>query len=102
MGGDHAPGAELDAAAAIAREGRRDAAIILVGDEAQLLDGLEKRRVSPGPLLRVQHASQVVRMDDAPAAPVRTKRDSSMRVCFDLVKAGEADAVVSAGHSGAM
>jgi len=41
-------------------------------------------------------------MDDAPAAPVRGKRDSSMRVCFDLVKAGEADAVVSAGHSGAM
>jgi glycerol-3-phosphate acyltransferase PlsX len=102
MGGDHAPGAELDAAAAIVREGRRDAAILLVGDEAQLVDGLKKRKVPPSPLLRVIHASQVVRMDDPPAAPVRAKRNSSMRVCFDLVKNGEADAVVSAGHSGAM
>jgi phosphate acyltransferase len=102
MGGDHAPGAELDAAAAIVREGRRDASIILVGDEAQLREGLSRRKVPPSPLLRIQHASQAITMDDPPAAPVRAKRDSSMRVCFDLVKAGEAEAVVSAGNSGAM
>jgi glycerol-3-phosphate acyltransferase PlsX len=41
-------------------------------------------------------------MDDAPASAVRGKKDSSMRVCFDLVKSGQADAVVSAGNSGAM
>jgi glycerol-3-phosphate acyltransferase PlsX len=102
MGGDHAPGPELDAAAAIVREQRRDASIILVGDEAELREGLAKRGVPDSPLCRIQHASQVVRMDDPPSAPVRGKRDSSMRICFDLVKAGEADAVVSAGHSGAM
>ena len=41
-------------------------------------------------------------MDDAPSMAVKQKKKSSMRVCFDLVKAGEADAVVSAGNSGAM
>lgn len=102
MGGDHAPGPELDAAAAIVREGRRDASILLVGDEAQLRQGLTEREVPAHPLLQIRHASQIVKMDDPPAAPVRGKRDSSMRVCFDLVKAGEADAVVSAGNSGAM
>ncbi len=102
MGGDHAPGAELDAVAAIAREGRRDVSLILVGDEAALRAGLAERRVPDSPQLRIRHASQVVTMDDAPSAAVKAKRDSSIRVCFDLVKAGEADAVVSAGNSGAM
>jgi glycerol-3-phosphate acyltransferase PlsX len=102
MGGDHAPGPELDAAAAIVREQRRDASIILVGDEPELRAGLAKRQVPESSLLRIRHASQIVKMDDPPAAPVRGKKDSSMRVCFDLVKAGEAEAVVSAGHSGAM
>ena len=41
-------------------------------------------------------------MHDAPSMAVKQKKQSSMRVCFDLVKAGEADAVVSAGNSGAM
>jgi len=41
-------------------------------------------------------------MHDAPSMAVKQKKKSSMRVCFDLVKAGEADAVVSAGNSGAM
>jgi glycerol-3-phosphate acyltransferase PlsX len=102
MGGDHAPGAELDAAAAFAREGRRDVSLVLVGDEATLRAGLAERQVEESPQLHIRHASQVVRMDDAPSAPIKSKRDSSMRVCFDLVKAGEADALVSAGNSGAM
>ena len=57
MGGDHAPGAELDAAAAIVREARRDASVILVGDEARLREGLRERKVPESPLLRIQHAS---------------------------------------------
>jgi glycerol-3-phosphate acyltransferase PlsX len=102
MGGDHAPGSELDAVAAIVREDRRDVSLILVGDEASIRSGLKERGVEPGPKLALRHASQVVRMDDAPSVAVKSKRDSSMRVCFDLVKAGEADALVSAGNSGAM
>jgi phosphate acyltransferase len=102
MGGDHAPNAELDAVAQLVREVRAPVAITLVGDKAQLEDGLARRKVQPTDNLTIRHASQVVRMDESPATAVRSKRDSSMRVCFELVKSGQADAVVSAGHSGAM
>jgi glycerol-3-phosphate acyltransferase PlsX len=50
----------------------------------------------------VRHAPDVITMHDPPSMAVKQKKQSSMRVCFDLVKAGEADAVVSAGNSGAM
>jgi glycerol-3-phosphate acyltransferase PlsX len=52
--------------------------------------------------VRVHHAPEVITMHDAPAVAVRQKKRSSMRACFDLVKAGEVDALVSAGNSGAM
>ena len=52
--------------------------------------------------IAVRHAPEVITMHDAPSMAVKQKKKSSMRVCFDLVKAGEADAVVSAGNSGAM
>jgi glycerol-3-phosphate acyltransferase PlsX len=99
MGGDHAPSAELDAAITALRE-RRDLQVILVGDEARLRPALAGRGADSR--LSIRHASQVITMDDAPAQAVRAKKDSSMRVAFELVKAGEADAVVSAGNSGAM
>jgi len=47
------------------------------------------------------HASEVVGMDESPAQAIRKKKDSSLRVCFELVRSGEAGAVVSAGNSGA-
>ena len=100
MGGDRAPEPELDAVSSVLAEG--GVAVTLVGDEAQLRAGLARRGIADSPRLSIRHATQVVTMDDAPASPVRAKKDSSMRVCFDLVKSGEADAVVSAGNSGAM
>src|SRR5262249_33129691 len=102
MGGDHAPEPELDAAVAVLREGRKDIGITLVGDEAKIRDGLARRGASPGHALAVHHAPDVIRMDDHPSVAVKGKKQSSMRVAFDLVKAGEAHAVVSAGNSGAM
>jgi glycerol-3-phosphate acyltransferase PlsX len=105
MGGDHAPEAELDAVAQLAH-GRSDSrspiAVTLVGDEARLREGLRRRKVQPADNLTIRHASQVVGMDESPASAVRGKRDSSMRVAFELVRSGQADAVVSAGNSGAM
>jgi glycerol-3-phosphate acyltransferase PlsX len=105
MGGDAAPGPELEGAVAAVRE--RLARVILVGDEARLRAGLAELGAtgsagSDGPDLRVHHASEVITMDDPPAVAAKTKKDSSMRVAFDLTKRGEADAVVSAGNSGAM
>ena len=48
----------------------------------------------------VRHAPEVITMHDAPSMAVKQKKKSSMRICFDLVKAGEVDAVVSAGQLG--
>lgn len=96
MGGDGAPATEIEAVKAVINEAASsDLDIILVGDEARLRDQVPEQ-------VRIHHASQVITMDDAPGAAARTKRDASMRVCFDLVRSGEADAVVSAGNSGAM
>jgi glycerol-3-phosphate acyltransferase PlsX len=51
--------------------------------------------------LTIRHATQVITMDDHPSVAAKSKKDSSMRVAFDLAKKGEAKAVVSAGNSGA-
>lgn len=97
MGGDYAPHVEIEGAVLAAKE--YGAQIILVGD-AEIVDReLSKFDVKDLPIY-VKHASEVVRMDESPSKALR-KKDSSMRVAFDLVKNGEADAVVSAGNSGA-
>ncbi len=76
--------------------------LILVGDQSVLEQaaGAELRRHAGR--LSVQHASQVVGMDELPSKALRGKRDSSMRVAINLVKSGEADACVSAGNTGAL
>jgi glycerol-3-phosphate acyltransferase PlsX len=97
MGGDHGPVEVVPGALDYARANARDR-LILVGDEATIrsLAGSLPSNVS------IVHASQVVSMDDhEPATAVREKKDSSIVVATDLVKRGEADAVVTAGHTGA-
>ena len=103
MGGDAAPGPELAGALAAVREGL--ARVILVGDEARARAGLAALGadlVALGDQLAFHHTNEVITMDDHPAQAARAKKDSSMRVAFELVKRGEASAVVSAGNSGAM
>src|SRR5689334_21341161 len=100
MGGDHAPEAAVAGAVLFAQQARSHQ-VILVGDEARvrpLLHGAAAKLAN----LTVRHASEVVAMDDHAAASIRKKRDSSLRVCFELIKQGEADAMVSAGNSGAV
>jgi glycerol-3-phosphate acyltransferase PlsX len=63
---------------------------------------LKARGATPGPRLRVHHASEVVLMDESPALALRNKKDSSVRVAVELVKNGEAQACVSAGNTGAL
>ena len=52
--------------------------------------------------ITVKHASEVIAMDDPPGQAMRRKKDNSIRVCFELVKGGEACGMVSAGNSGAV
>lgn len=101
MGGDHGP--HVTVPAALAFQARLpDVDIVLVGLRDAIEAELSARRAAPGPRLRVQHAAEVVAMDEPPAQAMRYKKDSSMRVAVNLVKNGEADACVSAGNTGAL
>jgi glycerol-3-phosphate acyltransferase PlsX len=97
MGGDHAPAVVVDGAVQAARA--LQAEIILVGQQTAVEAELRKHDTAGLPLT-VVHASQVVEMDEHPAAAVKAKKDSSMVVGMDLVKRGEADAFFTAGNSG--
>lgn len=99
MGGDHAPEAIIEGSVQAARELR--VPLTLVGDREVITRELAKHRAADL-AITVHQASQVVEMDDAPVEALRRKRDSSIRVGFNLLKSGGADAFVSAGNSGAM
>ena len=99
MGGDLAPAATVEGALRAHRERGLD--VVLVGDEERLR--FELRRLGTGlDELRIHHASEVVEMDEHPGQALRNKKDSSIRVCFDLCKEGAVSAMVSAGNSGAV
>ena len=101
MGGDHGPAVTVPAALAALRS-RPDLNLILVGQRAVLEKELARHASAESARLRIQEASQVVGMDEPPAQALRGKKDSSMRVAINLVKNGEAQAVVSAGNTGAL
>ena len=96
MGGDHGAAEVVPGAIDHARAHPEDT-VILVGDEGLIraLAGALPANASIVP------ASQVVGMDEHPALALREKKDSSILVAVDLVRRGEADAVVTAGHTGA-
>jgi glycerol-3-phosphate acyltransferase PlsX len=98
MGGDNAPKIEVAGAVAAARE--YAISITLVGDSELLAAELSQHNVQ-GLDISIHHASEVVGMHDSASDAIRKKKDSSIRVAFELVKSGKADAVVSAGNSGA-
>lgn len=98
MGGDNAPQVEVEGAVAAARE--FGVPVTLVGDRERVQAELARYDCT-GLDISVWHASEVVGMTDSASDAVRKKKDSSIRVAFELVKGGEAAAVVSAGNSGA-
>jgi glycerol-3-phosphate acyltransferase PlsX len=96
VGGDHGPSEVIPGALAYARSHPEDT-IILVGDEAVMAAYLRDRPAN----VQTRHASQVVEMHEQPVTALREKKDASILVATELVKRGEADAVVTAGHTGA-
>lgn len=101
MGGDHGPSVTIPATLEFLRRDPNSAAI-LVGQEEILRPMVAAFEGQFGSRLRLHHASEVVAMDEPVASALRGKRDSSMRVCANLLKDGVADAVVSAGNTGAL
>jgi glycerol-3-phosphate acyltransferase PlsX len=78
-----------------------DLNLILVGDKEQIVSMLPAEYKDSSRIL-IQHASEVVLMDDHPVQALRQKKDSSMRVAIDLVKKNEATACLSSGNTGAL
>lgn len=99
MGGDHAP-AEVVAGTLKAAQAHPEATFLLVGDHAAI-EPLLAAHPHPGNLL-VHHAPDVISMSDDPVGAVRRKPESSLCVSADMVASGEAQAVYSAGNTGAM
>lgn len=101
MGGDRAPEAVVEGAVLALNQVPTDVEVVLVGDQERIKPILD-RLGPPNERLHLQHASEVVAMDEVPSMALRHFKDSSIRVCYNLHKAGEADAVVSAGNTGAI
>jgi phosphate acyltransferase len=100
MGGDHAPGAVVEGALQAAEE--HQISVLLVGDEESIRLELERLGKQESASIAIRHATESIEMGESPISAIRGKPDSSMRVALQLVKSGEAGAVVSAGNSGAM
>jgi phosphate acyltransferase len=115
MGGDHAPTSEVEGAFEAARD--LEVSVILVGRSEQIEEELERHAQSWGlrrrvqgwalghrrrPKIEIVDARDVITMDDPVASAVRRKRNSSIRIAAELVRSGEAQALVSAGNTGAV
>jgi glycerol-3-phosphate acyltransferase PlsX len=100
MGGDYAPKNTIEGAVLALKEYTDIEKLYLVGDAVAV--GSELKRLGfSDPRIEIVHATEVVEMTDSAAKAVRSKRDSSINRSIDLVKSGSAEAVVSAGHTGA-
>jgi phosphate acyltransferase len=100
MGGDRAPGPEVEGAIQAARA--YDVRVILVGKEEIVKNELNRHAGWQRLPLEIRHASDQITMEDSAGKAVRTKKDSSIRVAARLVREGVAQGVVSAGNTGAV
>ncbi len=100
MGGDNAPFINIEGAIQYLNDPESTADVILVGKEDLIHQELQSRSFDSS-RIHIQHASQVVSMEDSPTRSYKEKKDSSMRVGIELVKTGAGDAFISAGSTGA-
>lgn len=99
MGGDNGLVAVVEGVAALSREDR-PVQVLLVGDQAQISAALAQHRYDPS-WIQVVHAEGAVAMQDDAREALERQPDNSVLTAARLVKQGEADALVSAGHTGA-
>jgi len=101
MGGDHGLSITIPACLRFLKL-NPDAHLVLVGRQPEIEAALSKKKALDNPRITIRHASEVVEMDEPPAQALRNKKDSSIRVCSNLVKEGLASAFVSSGNTGAL
>jgi glycerol-3-phosphate acyltransferase PlsX len=102
MGGDLGPSEVVAAVKLALSQSLNLNPITLVGDEAVLRPIIAHYGLSRSERVSVLHASEVITMDDKPLVALKRKKDSSMVRAIELVKAGEANVVVSCGNTGAL
>ncbi len=98
MGGDDAPGAQIEGARLALRNGIGP--IILVGQTDEVSGELERRKIPPG-TFEIVHAAEIVAMDETPTYALKRKREASIAVATRLVRDAKACALVSCGSTGA-
>ncbi len=101
MGGDFGPRCIVPACLSAMAE-NPSLELILVGQAPVLEEILSRQSGVDRARLRVEHASEIISMDERPAQALRNKPDSSMRQALELVRQGRAQACVSAGNTGAL
>ena len=100
MGGDHAPSQIVEGAIAAAEEGIE---VILVGRGEKILECLQAKKIYTLPRgIEIANAEDVVTMEDEPTTVLRTRKNSSMVLGLQMLAAGQGDALVSAGSTGAL
>ena len=99
FGGDHAP-EEIVKGAVMAIQENLKIKCILVGDENRILKILENETVDQN-RLEIRHTSEFITMDDSPKKSILSKPNASINIAAQLSAKGEADAMVSAGNTGA-
>lgn len=102
MGGDMGPAEVVEALKLALSEFNELNPVTLVGDEAVLKPHLRRLGLDAHPAVGIFHASEVITMDDKPMLALKRKKDASMFRAIELVKSGEASAVVSCGNTGAL
>jgi glycerol-3-phosphate acyltransferase PlsX len=104
MGGDLGPSEAVAGAALALREGfvGPDDKLILVGHEDNLRQLAAEHRILKSKRIEFKHAATVVNPDDAAMTVIKSKRDSSMLIALDMLKAGQADLVISTGNTKAL
>ena len=101
MGGDKAPASIIEGARDALRKNQEIERLFLVGPGIRIRDGAAQIGLSD-PRVEFIEAPEVIEMHEPGAKAIRRKKNSSISIATDLVKAGDADAVVSAGNTGAM
>ena len=101
MGGDHGCGVVISGVKLALEADARISSVLLVGQEDKIRPvlreiGLDDKRA------QVIHASEVLTMEDKPLEGIRKKKDSSMVRAIELVRDAKADAIISAGNTGAL
>jgi len=101
MGGDFAPLEAVKGVLEYFQQGNSSATVVLIGDESKLEPLLSEYKI-PEDKIKIVHAEQVIDMHEHPTKALKEKQKSSIAIGFQLLAAGNIDAFISAGNTGAM